>query len=497
MKQIVILVIISALLSAIVLANQAVDTTLSLSKAQGYNDNCITVESAGTATKFGPCIICYDWTGTFVPANLLQECEIRIAGRQYYTSLASAHGTYAGGNYEQMLDDSRTTMAVTAVAEDNSSFTGTIQVDVEVTPTSKGIVQIQGITVDEVSKKLSALETWKASAESAIAAIQSQLETIAQWLFFWQYPGNVCDAIAGECTQPSPRYCSDNDGGKLFSQKGVMTTQSATYEDVCHSDTVLEEHYCTDAFILQIQTKRYTIALVELDNANKFVKFKDLDTGDGFQVSTVAGQGTWYLDGHAIEITADFAKGTVTIPDSQTETAGISMLYICPGKCNDGVCVECLSGADCNGGNCVNNVCQQATGTCTFRTNAIAGNYASGTWIAVDTNNDGTLEGFGYSGTFGAAYSCRGTTIAQTPEGYNVTIESGKLYVCVPFDSKYVSKKYLESSATAVTSTSQTQPFTANNQEVCQGGTIQNSQSEQETGGEIGVHVTGDIVDGS
>ena len=155
-----------------------------------------------------------------------------------------------------------------------------------------------------------------------------------------------------------------------------------------------------------------------------------------------------------------------------SNTTSSQLKTTCTKKCLSGSCVDCLSSADCAAGqNCVNNVCQGGippTGRCTFRTSAANGNYATGTWIAVDVDNDGDLEGFDYSGSSGNLAACGGSNIAKTPQGYTVAIANGKPQICFPITGgKVVQKKYFTASTKAVLSTSPTAPYTGNLQEVC------------------------------
>ena len=144
----------------------------------------------------------------------------------------------------------------------------------------------------------------------------------------------------------------------------------------------------------------------------------------------------------------------------------------CSKKCLNGACVDCLTNADCTSAQtCVSNICQGNTppsGKCSFRTSAVNGNYAKGTWIAVDTNADGKLEGFDYTTSSGLLIGCSGTLLAKTPQGYEVRLNTGgKPYVCTPSSSMKVQKIYGVTSSTAITSSSPTAPYTANGQEVC------------------------------
>jgi cysteine-rich repeat protein len=101
-----------------------------------------------------------------------------------------------------------------------------------------------------------------------------------------------------------------------------------------------------------------------------------------------------------------------------------------------------------------------------FRTNAENGAYASGTWVAVDTNDDKVLEGYDYTGSTGLLTTCKGTWLVNTTEGYGVYLDAGKVYVCKPSDGKYQYKKYYDASATAVTIAVPIEPYASNDQEV-------------------------------
>jgi hypothetical protein len=153
------------------------------------------------------------------------------------------------------------------------------------------------------------------------------------------------------------------------------------------------------------------------------------------------------------------------------QSSTIELKEECPDTCLDGVCVECLSEADCpTDHDCVGNECVPvSTGSCTFRTNAVGGDYRSGTWISIDADGpDGVLEGFDYSGSYGLLTSCPGTVLAITPEGYPVTQDSRGVFVCIPQDSKVLPRKYWgEMSSSAVTDSAPADPYTSNGQEVC------------------------------
>lgn len=139
----------------------------------------------------------------------------------------------------------------------------------------------------------------------------------------------------------------------------------------------------------------------------------------------------------------------------------------CPDYCSEGKCAECITSDECEEGkDCRNNKCQLPY-LCTFRTNAINGNYVAGTWIAVDANNDQKLEGFGYASTSGILANCAGTLITRTPEGYPVMLKDNKVMVCVGSTGKWVEKHFFGASIEAITDSGSLEPFSSNHQEVC------------------------------
>jgi hypothetical protein len=183
-----------------------------------------------------------------------------------------------------------------------------------------------------------------------------------------------------------------------------------------------------------------------------------------------------------------------------TSTSTPTMREACSSRCLDGACVECLSSDDCVGEEtCTDNMCvgdEPAGPTeCSFRTNAEDGVYRSGSWIAVDTNGDGTLEGFEYVGSTGALSHCGDVKLTETPEGYKVALDSyGRVMVCVPsvYQPDKVSwKKYWQTSGDAETSVDPTSPYTANGQEVCGGAaSTAGTGDEGDEGGSVSVSGT-------
>jgi hypothetical protein len=95
---------------------------------------------------------------------------------------------------------------------------------------------------------------------------------------------------------------------------------------------------------------------------------------------------------------------------------------------------------------------------------------------------DGVLEGFDYSGSYGLLSACKGSTIAYTPEGYDVTVDRYGAYVCMPSGSKFINRKYWTVSRAAVTGSDPTEPFTSNGQEVCGGMGMHDGSGQNDTG---------------
>ena len=77
-----------------------------------------------------------------------------------------------------------------------------------------------------------------------------------------------------------------------------------------------------------------------------------------------------------------------------------------------------------------------------FRTNVnTSGQYTRNTWIALDSDSDGVLEGWGYSSRLNPRNDCivRGTVLLpiKTPEGYDIYIDSHRRpSICIPEGSK-------------------------------------------------------------
>ena len=96
---------------------------------------------------------------------------------------------------------------------------------------------------------------------------------------------------------------------------------------------------------------------------------------------------------------------------------------------------------------------------------------SSGDWIAVDTDEDGVLEGYDYTSSTGRFSSPKTPNkyLCDTPEGYRVGFFSVPYEaLCVEFvtdDGYYVYKRFMDPSTTAETSSEPTEPYASNGQE--------------------------------
>jgi len=82
-----------------------------------------------------------------------------------------------------------------------------------------------------------------------------------------------------------------------------------------------------------------------------------------------------------------------------------------------------------------------------------------GVWIALDSNNDGTMEGYSFSST---TSSCISLGVTYPIDGNNdIYVRNGRVYLC---DSR---KSYeFKPTSVAITNQEPTEPYTSNNQEV-------------------------------
>ena len=83
--------------------------------------------------------------------------------------------------------------------------------------------------VDDLENRASLLEQWKTTIQNTINAIETQLETVKQWLFFWNYQGQdetICDAIENECGEKPDIECYN--------------------DDWCSQDSFVGDNYCLD-----------------------------------------------------------------------------------------------------------------------------------------------------------------------------------------------------------------------------------------------------------
>jgi hypothetical protein len=290
------------------------------------------------------------------------QIELQLDGRYYQGILF--------GHCNDILDgETITTIEGSMIGEDedgsviNGWFYSQLLIDDEQVVDGLFMARIyKDSKLDNQETRLSALETWKQAISTTMSSLQSQLETLKDWLFFWNNEeNNICATIADEC-----------DG-------------SVACTNMCSAESV----GCVD------ETTRW------------FCQMQD----DG---------------------------------------------------CYDKIGESCSQDETCDNG-----VCSQSSSKIViFRTNAINGNYGSGTWIAVDTNNDGQLEGYDYTGSSGILSSCKGEIILQTPEGLDVYLENGQVYICMTAGAKFSYKKYYSISTVAVTSSEPIEGYSQKNQEV-------------------------------
>ena len=83
----------------------------------------------------------------------------------------------------------------------------------------------KSIVSEDVESRISALEAWQTTITTLVNAIETQLESVKQWLFYWTYQqDNLCKAIDTECeicysntdcgtdTYTTDNYCLIMDG---------------------------------------------------------------------------------------------------------------------------------------------------------------------------------------------------------------------------------------------------------------------------------------------
>ena|SRR3989338_7827947 len=101
-----------------------------------------------------------------------------------------------------------------------------------------------------------------------------------------------------------------------------------------------------------------------------------------------------------------------------------------------------------------------------YRTNVVGSNYRDSTWIALDKNVDGLLEGYGYSGSVSKSCSTSLPVVLTAPDGSVVRkYSSTTMYICV--GKKYYKYTSADSDASkAVLSAYPTSPYTTNKQEI-------------------------------
>lgn len=119
----------------------------------------------------------------------------------------------------------------------------TVSVSAELTDTEKieqleqKVAALEGNQSDHEAR-LTALETWKTTIELAINNIVTQLESVKQWLLFWDHQGaedNVCTAIENEC----------------FAEPPLPPDIECSSDDDCDADAWAGDQYCSDDDLYQ------------------------------------------------------------------------------------------------------------------------------------------------------------------------------------------------------------------------------------------------------
>lgn len=107
--------------------------------------------------------------------------------------------------------------------------------------------------------------------------------------------------------------------------------------------------------------------------------------------------------------------------------------------------------------------------TVTYRTNVVNGQYSDGTWIAVDRDADGDLDGFGYRSMSNklSTYCKSSSPVLATAPGGATVRKYSSTYLSVCTASAVYRYSSADSDASkAVLSTARTEPYASNNQEL-------------------------------
>jgi len=80
-------------------------------------------------------------------------------------------------------------------------------------------------------------------------------------------------------------------------------------------------------FLVSSNKFSHLVEVSSFDSANAKVKFKDVGTGDAFEVSTTSNTGTIYLDGYAYNFKASYGNSYINITDSTMGSDGNGILF--------------------------------------------------------------------------------------------------------------------------------------------------------------------------
>ncbi len=331
--------------------------------------------------------------------------------------------------------------------------------------------------VNDIEDSISSLEGWRSDMESSVTGLVTEINALKQWLFFWQHD-DICDSIQSECEEDTPP-CIDGCfpvGERECSGDGYITCGDYD-DDTClewstvvpcppgkecvNGECVIEDECnagdkgCTNPstrWNCEIQGDGY-YDIIEYDCPT------DTKCSDGLCLpvdctsdsdcpkDTYTGR---YCVGNAVNNNYRdyYCDKPDTVEASCQYTETVEEVETCDFECVDGACVG------------------HPPDEVIFRTNGQSKNYPlySSSWLAMDVDDDGDLEGYEkkYSTSISFCPSCKLTdpygncVVVWNRDPCVVTSRFGYGCTCQRFDSY----------GGAETSTSPTEPYASNGQEV-------------------------------
>ena len=181
---------------------------------------------------------------------------LTIDGKEYISpqyELTIGHPIFCGKTIEDVKNLCSISSDIILFASDNSSFVGNILIHFQPS-TGQNYTLVHGVIIEDSDEglssdeRLTALESWKETISTTVDAIETQLESVKQWLFFWSYQGegqDVCDAIKSNCSiQPKVIFRTNatngnynastwivydfNGDGRLEARKGATSITTKT-----------------------------------------------------------------------------------------------------------------------------------------------------------------------------------------------------------------------------------------------------------------------------